>query len=186
MHPPPVTHPPWSSGVMQCEIFLQFDIPPIPTHQGFAALKLQHQQTNDRSIWESDLSEGFARCCHVPDQNFQKPQLEKKVTFCLLVLYCHRWPTRFWLRKTLTQGSIDPGFFDLGIQCDPVNRDRRTTRWSHAVVVRRWVLVWHRPQLVRLPPPLPPRRIFSMTMTNSCAAGREMSRTRKQPNIYTW
>ena len=34
--------------------------------------------------------------------------------------------------------------------------------------------------LVRLP--TPPRRIFSMTITNSCAAGREMPRTNNQSN----
>ena len=34
--------------------------------------------------------------------------------------------------------------------------------------------------------PHTPRRIFSMAITNSCVAGREMSRTSKQPMLYTW
>ena len=38
--------------------------------------------------------------------------------------------------------------------------------------------------LVRYPTPL--RRIFSMATTDSCAAGREMPRTSKQPILYTW
>merc|ERR1719253_690197 len=34
--------------------------------------------------------------------------------------------------------------------------------------------------------PHTPRRILSMAITNSCAAGREMPRTSKQPILYTW